>query len=222
MAKRGWAKPNDATWHSAENLGWLTAASYTEMYRNVNGLNVYRGSSRIIYGADQGVWLDFLQGWQEANIEWRHNGTDYDIVRCARVPYLISPKSGKQKGSYLDHMLVGYANAQTTVAAGGTGTWDGQNTGGDQHGDSTEFGTFLLEDLWYSTASDPQWIDNWWKPYDAASARYGYERRDDYRDVIWKFRGIDHKVFGSVRIAIADTNGHLWYLLVGYEGGGGW
>jgi hypothetical protein len=230
-------KPNgDPNWTHVGSLGGLIVTSHDAPPFDANGLvyglNPYAGSKRLIGGRgsggdDEGLWIDQIQGYETSGLSWSHAGQTYPIIRCARIPYVIKARSGTRKKEYLDHLLVGYGNSNTSgvTVTGTIYSWNNLLTGNSGNGNIRELGTFLVEDLWPANADPPRAIQNWWKPSGTSTdppTDYGYWITPYGTAVKWKFREILRDVYGSVRICVADQSRNLRYLFVGYEGGGGW
>jgi hypothetical protein len=233
MGRATWgSKPNaDPDWAHVGSLGGLIITSEKPSYFDpigpVYGLNPYLGSSRLVGGGgDAGLWIDGIQGYGKGvKFKQTQNGPEYDIVRSARIPYLIKSEQLKnRKKEYLDHILVGYASTKIDVPSGTQlYGWSSLRTGGGGNGDIRELGTFLVEDLWPG-AVPPLAIPNWWRRNlgQDPPADYGFLTGTYNVPREWPFREVTRIVYQSVRICVADEDSNVWYLLVGYEGGGGW
>jgi hypothetical protein len=198
--------------------------------------NYLPGVERLTAGSDGDFWLQGIRG-STAVENWAFKKVpqgmpapeNYDVIRAARVPYVVQSKGRPtDTNRYLDHLLVGYTAKISSLPANAT-TVAWQPGGGSS--DLQALGKFLTVSLCPVDAQHPITllsIAGWEGPYDAMNNPYGYfappaPSYDERPE--WKFRELTIRVDKVLRISVgAEVDGarELRYLLVGYEGGGGW
>jgi hypothetical protein len=211
MAHEKWGDNDDtATWITLGSLAWKIVGD------SGGGLNPYPGAEVLQGNSDKDLWRDLTQGNARTEV-WEHKGKGYAVVRSARVPYLVKDK--KPKRLYVDHLLVGYAWPFEGEPTPGDAAWDPGNAGTAKQ--LKDLGEFLTVDV----APDSEKIlraTSWQSSVDedpTGTPTYTSSPK------LWPFRRMDHTVEKSVRIPVVSEKGgskRLLYLLVGYEGGGGW
>jgi hypothetical protein len=210
---------NDSGGPSPSNQAWAATLAYTILVT----LNAYPDAMRLAagsHGQDDDFWGDNILGWQPSTaVAWNQSiggsTQSNSVVRCARVPYLVGTRrgAGYPTGHTLDHLLVGYTDVQGSATL--QGSWN-MNSGG--HSLST-FGAFLVGQLWPGQSNTCRYVDNWKLP--ASGATYGYTQGSAPSSP-WQFRERSITPDATARITVTDNSNQRRYLLVGYEGGGGW
>jgi hypothetical protein len=195
----------------------------TLAHRILFALNSYPGPMRLVTGApgqDDDFWVDSTRGWvPRSPVAWQHGSQnrEYWIVRAARVPYLVQsrrPGGGGQPNQFLDHLLVGYSDAAGPLAGGQA--WN-TNAGPPA---LARLGTFLVEDLWPGASGTARAVPNW--DQSITGQAEGWEKVPGPPSRPWVFREQTITPDETVRVTLASDTGERRYLLVGYEGGGGW
>ena len=201
------------------NLTWAATLAFKIIG---SALNVYANAKRLTSGGakqDPDFWADSIRGWvPPARVSWKHHGTGYPIVRCARVPYIVQSRrigAGFPATESLDYLLVGYTPV-TGAALQGVQAWDTRQGGPSL----SRLGKFLVEDLWPAQTGTASSVRDWDVP--VAQTVEGFDKAGGPPDVAWPFR--EHAITpdDSVRITVTNDAAQRRYLLVGYEGGGGW
>jgi hypothetical protein len=184
--------------------------------------NTYPNPMRLVAGqgggADEKFWADSIQGWapRQTAVRWQHGsaGQDYAMTRMARIPYLVRSTRGRPT-QFLDHVLVGYSEAMGTLS-GGT-AW---GSAGGNVAFLDNLGEFFVEDLWPGATNTSRAAAGWDQP--SGLQTEGYEPVNGRPTRAWIFRDREYWPDASLRITLTSSSNERRYLLVGYEGGGGW
>lgn len=183
-------------------------------------LNTYPDATRLVAGKkkdDEEFWADTTRGWQPgAPVNWRHANHDNLIVRCARVPYIVRSRRGGGFPSrlFLDHILVGFTQPGGSAPAHASWVMDAGPP------PLNRLGALLVEDLWPGPMNTCRCVDGWMQ--ESAGPDHGYTKVGSPPDRDWKFREMSIRPDETVRITLTSDTNERRYLLVGYEGGGGW
>jgi hypothetical protein len=224
MAHDKWEdKPISDPWGKVAGLAWFILN-----HTGDGGVNYYKGAGRLRAGKaqdDEDFWADMVRG--NAHPELWYHGPDsttdkLDIIRSARIPYIVSNAAGNTAKHYLDHLLVGYADSTETGAGS---TWDVSDGSGHAYQNLAKLGGFLIDDLWPSNVFvAPARLPNWQDLKSGGNpAGWDAHTPTTYAGSLpWSFRELRIKVDKSVRIRIGRADRKVAYLMVGYEGGGGW
>jgi hypothetical protein len=208
--------PADEQEPNPSDQKWASTLAYTILV----SLNTYPEATRFVSGKkkhDDEFWADSIRGWEPSaseTINWRHANGDNKIVRCARVPYIVKTRRGSGfPGRYfLDHLLVGYTDPQSSASALAAWKNDGPKP-------LRKLGEFLVEDLWPGQINTCRCVTGWNQP--SSSAQHGYTSHGA-PDAPWRFRELEITPDATVRITVTSDVNERRYLLIGYEGGGGW
>jgi hypothetical protein len=220
MAQDAWdSRPNDSNWYMVASLAWKIVT-----YTGAGGMNPYDDAMRLTAARgnnkDEEIWLDMTRG-NAVTEQWYHR-SQRAVVRSARIPYVITlRKTGGSGRRYLDHLLVGYTDYIDMPTGATTGDWDTTGGGGNVH-NLRVLGNFLTGDLWPEGIGLIKRVQGWQDPVSMGNP-FGYDPVPQYGGgPPWTFRGLSIKPEASVAISMFNDSGQRRYLLIGYEGGGGW
>jgi hypothetical protein len=217
MAKDPWGQ-KPAQWNTKAGLAFKILGAKSAQS---GGLNPYDDARALNAPGQPDLWRSLVQGNNRPERDWDHNQETLEIVRSARVPYLILDKKlGREH--HLEHLLVGYAvpdpddlltNSNGLVWADGP------------PGRLKDLGDFLVVDLRPADVTELRPLINAWdQDNDEDPAEPDYATGDAKH--AWTFRGTEYRVEKSIRILMeathADNSIRRRYLIVGYEGGGAW
>lgn len=233
MAHDDWGNTAPTAWDTKWSLAWLILKHATD---RPPGQNPYRNARALLDGAggSRDLWRHMIQGNGLMQV-WKHQGLDYVIDRSARIPYLVKDRREARGEHYLEHLLVGFGVRQPDSSVGAPPAdhvWKANSDGSADPPNSARrlhaLGDFLIEDV---RPIDPVVVEelyrvtNWQENVDPQPAGTTYPTGSGR---FWDFRGTTpHHIEKSIKIEMiarfpdAPTY-RKRYLLVGYEGGGGW
>lgn len=230
----GGVNPPNEPIHAVEKLGWLVMFKmnpYNDPTGAARKLRVRRAGWAAVGAnpADDDAWKKMIQFEKKDAVDepWgfkvpQEPQRRYDIDDAIRIPYqteefVIDPQSGQQvvQKRFVEYLLIGVSKTQ--VAATSTVTWDANPTPPPATIPMPTTAIASLGAMILSLAADN--IGNLRQQADWSKVAADGLAVDSSNRRRWEFRCSGRKIDSALRIPFVK-GGKLWYLFVGYEGGG--